>query len=189
MASALALSNPLRRIGVIGFSILGAGNACLIIYTYENTPGVLHFADLPGFFLSVAKNHIVQLVAILILGIIFGVFGPREYRKRTRTWYRGYDAIFRLGDRAVLTACNDEFNQLRNQRTRLFNSGLEHIYDGLRNGTILARGFHHPLGLHPKEIVIPAAQWKFLRLNGDFSEATGQGITYTALDFARGRWI
>jgi hypothetical protein len=113
VVSALALKNPARRICIGTFSVLGLGNLALIVYTYEHTPGVPHFSDLPEFFavagikgrdglMVFAENHLVQLFGVLVIGVVLGVIVPREYqRRKRRQWFSSYD-IFKLADSALM---------------------------------------------------------------------------------------
>ena len=113
VVSALALKNPARRISIGIISVLGLGNLALIVYTYEHTPDVPHFSDLPALFVAVgikgrdrlaafAENHLVQLIGVLVIGVILGVIVPREYQKRKRRqWFSSYD-IFKLADPALM---------------------------------------------------------------------------------------
>ncbi len=78
--------------------------------------------------------------------------------------------------------------ELRMQRKHLSASHrrvMDYIYKQLQEGTFVARAFLTPVNKHPEQIIIPAAQWRFLRFNDDLSEASGQDITYTMIDVAR----
>jgi hypothetical protein len=81
------------------------------------------------------------------------------------------------------TTRNLALHELREKARR---NALNDIYDKLTRGGLIARGFKDPLGLHPKEIEIPMAYWKFLKFSGDYKEAQGNGIKYTAIEVARG---
>ncbi len=245
VVSALALKNPARRISIGIISVLGLGNLALIVYTYEHTPDVPHFSDLPALFVAVgikgrdrlaafAENHLVQLIGVLVIGVILGVIVPREYQKRKRRqWFSSYD-IFKLADPALMknaVLAEDEIQRLmekisalreereklglvpspvphasstamvalqsaireasardivlHEQHERARARALGDMYEQLKNGELIAKGFKDPLGLHPKETEIPAAYWKFLKFSTDYKEAEGKGIKYTAIEIAR----
>jgi hypothetical protein len=245
IVSALALADPVRRIAIGVFSILGIANLVLIIVTYENTPDVPHFSDLVvvsamaaanarNNFINLVGNHSLQLIAAVAAGMALGFFGPREYRKRKqRRWLSSYD-IFRLTDPQLVKAtevAEEEVEKLTERilalqqersdlglqpngsididsaaleilsanvreahaknaaaheiRERARRSALAGIYEDLREGKLIAKGFKDPLGMYPTEIEIPAAYWKFLNFSGDYKEAQGKGIKYTAIEIAR----
>jgi hypothetical protein len=109
----------------------------------------------------------------LNLGIPFGS-GPiseePEYKAKLREAAR--DA----------SAKNLALHELREKARR---NALGDIYEKLKEEKLIAKGFKDPLGLHPKENEIPAAYWKFLKFSGDYKEAEGKGIKYTAIEIAR----
>lgn len=72
--------------------------------------------------------------------------------------------------------------ELREKALRNATGG---IYEKLKDGELIAKGFKDPLGLNPKENEIPAAYRKFLKFSGDYKEAAGKGIKYTAIEIAR----
>jgi hypothetical protein len=72
--------------------------------------------------------------------------------------------------------------ELREKALRNATGG---IYEKLKSGELIAKGFKDPLGLNPRETEIPAAYWKFLTFSGDYKEAAGKGIKYTAIEIAR----
>jgi hypothetical protein len=61
---------------------------------------------------------------------------------------------------------------------------LEDIYEKLRCGELIARGFHDPVG-NRGEIDIPSAEWRLLRFNGDYTNAAGSGLRYIGITIAR----
>jgi hypothetical protein len=72
--------------------------------------------------------------------------------------------------------------ELREKALRHATGG---IYEKLKSGELIAKGFKDPLGLNPKETTIPAEYWRFLQFNADYKEASGKGIKYTAIEIAR----
>jgi hypothetical protein len=66
---------------------------------------------------------------------------------------------------------------------------LEDVYEKLINGTLIAKGFRHPIRSTTMEREIPAAHWRIIRFNGDFTEARSQnaslGIQYSGITVAR----
>jgi hypothetical protein len=63
-------------------------------------------------------------------------------------------------------------------------SPREDLYEKLRTGKLVATGFLHPIHRHAEEIVIPAAQWRTLHFNPDFTEAHGRNISYRGVAVA-----
>jgi hypothetical protein len=74
---------------------------------------------------------------------------------------------------------------LHELREKARSNALGDIYEKLKNEKLVAKGFKDPLGLHPTENEIPATYWKFLKFSGDYKEAEGKGIKYTAIEIAR----
>ncbi len=93
------------------------------------------------------------------------------------------DLIERRRSRAVA-----ELIELRKRQDALNIVIVNSIYDQLQRGALIAKGFRDPVGLRAKEIYIPAAQWRFLRFDGDFSAASGKGMAYTAVLVTRRLW-
>jgi hypothetical protein len=61
---------------------------------------------------------------------------------------------------------------------------LENLYEKLRSGELVARGFHDPVG-NQGEVDIPSAEWRLLRFNGDYTNAAGSGLRYIGITVAR----
>jgi hypothetical protein len=62
---------------------------------------------------------------------------------------------------------------------------LEILYEKLASGEWIAKGFRHPIGPRTKERMIPAAHWRIIRFNGDFTEAQGQSFKYCGIAVAK----
>lgn len=67
----------------------------------------------------------------------------------------------------------------------LYLSLIQDIYEGLRSGTLIGRGFLLPVGKEDGVVNIPSNRWMFLRLNDDFTKASGENLTYAGLQIAR----
>jgi hypothetical protein len=72
----------------------------------------------------------------------------------------------------------------RNVQSATRAKALDDIYNKLRNGEIIARAFHDPVG-NRGEIEIPPAQWRIIRFNGDYTEASGRGLSYIGITVAK----
>jgi hypothetical protein len=80
------------------------------------------------------------------------------------------------------SAKNIALHELREKARR---NALDDLYEKLKVGTLIARGFKDPLGLNPKEVEIEASYWKFLKFTSDYKEAEGKGIKFTGIEVAR----
>ena len=80
------------------------------------------------------------------------------------------------------SARNLALHKLREKARR---NALNDIYEKLKAGALIAKGFKDPLGLNPTEIEIEASYWKFLKFTGDYKEAEGKGFKFTGIEVAR----
>lgn len=77
------------------------------------------------------------------------------------------------------------FNKERQLRIGAQSKALENLHEKLANGSLVAKGFLQPVLPKDEEVDIPQSKWRFLRFNSDFTEASGEGITYTAVTVAK----
>lgn len=59
------------------------------------------------------------------------------------------------------------------------------IYDQLRKGMLIARGFLQPVSANPQQILIPNEQWSILEMDFDKATASGHGITYVGVEIGK----
>jgi hypothetical protein len=71
------------------------------------------------------------------------------------------------------------------QRDSARAGALEDIYQKLRNGKLVAKGFAPPVGSDSGELEIPVAYWRLIRFNGDYTQAKGQELQYVGITVAR----
>src|SRR5262249_23274084 len=76
--------------------------------------------------------------------------------------------------RSRLADIGAERSALARTRAMAFSRAVENVYEKLQRGTLVAKGFLVPLGEDPHEVHIPSARWRFLRFNGDYTEASGE---------------
>jgi hypothetical protein len=62
---------------------------------------------------------------------------------------------------------------------------MDNVHQKLRSGKLVARGFHHPVGLNPQQVEIPSEQWHLLSFGTGYVEAEGQGLKYVGLELAK----
>lgn len=72
----------------------------------------------------------------------------------------------------------------KNVRDRARRKALDDLYDKLSTGTLIAKGFHDPIG-NRGEVEIPPSEWRILRFNGDYTEAQGRGLKYIGIAVAK----
>ncbi len=75
----------------------------------------------------------------------------------------------------------------RRQHASAYAGALEDIYEKLRNGHPVAKGFVGSLSNSPNEIEIPAAHWRVIKFNNDYTEAKGQGMEYVGITVAKAK--
>lgn len=126
VVSALALPDPARRIAIWLFSILGAGNLVLIIYTSERTPDLPHLSDLVlasttaavsvrDNLIALAENRPLQIAAALAIGLILGFIGPLAYKRyKRRVWYSSF-GIFTFVDPKLIADADAKIQVLADQ--------------------------------------------------------------------------
>jgi hypothetical protein len=73
----------------------------------------------------------------------------------------------------------------KSKRDASFLRAIDDIHQKLQNGSLIAKGCLAPIESTTEEKAIPAWQWRFLKFNGDLTEASGEGITYKAIAVAR----
>jgi hypothetical protein len=78
-----------------------------------------------------------------------------------------------------------ELDKAKRKRDASYIAAVDDIYNKLRNGHLVAKGFLTPIDTKSEEVTIPASRWRFLKFNQDFTEASGEGITYKAIAVAR----
>jgi hypothetical protein len=88
---------------------------------------------------------------------------------------------------ANCTAASLQMTAMQQQLAAARAKALEDIYEKLKSGKLVARGFRHPIRRHVMEVEIPAAQWRIIHFTGDYSQAQGQGIKYSGIAIAQAR--
>jgi hypothetical protein len=90
------------------------------------------------------------------------------------------------GWQEALSIANSRSAALHEARERSRAKALEDIYEKLRSGKLIAKGFLHPVRRTAIEREIPASQWRIIRFNGDYTRAQGQSIEYSGIAVAKG---
>ena len=62
---------------------------------------------------------------------------------------------------------------------------LQDIYEKLRVGKLIARGYVSPVDSSSKEVEIPAEHWRLIRFNSTYTEASNSEIKYVGIEVAR----
>lgn len=243
LAAFAELSKLSRTIGIVGLVAFFVGTWFYIKWTHpagvsDSIVSDWFHAGL-RYFEALIQSHLAQLAAVLCLGIALGHFGPREFLKLNRTWYRGYD-IFKLAKPELMKkaiVAEEEVQQLSEKITRLakereqyavpFGSvpvasgenpgltalreaavhahaayaaaaelrsraragALEDVYEKLRDGRLIARGYIPPLAKNSEEKLIPAGHWRIIQFNSEYTAASSRTVTYVGIAVARARWF
>jgi hypothetical protein len=69
-------------------------------------------------------------------------------------------------------------------RSRARGQALNELYDKLRSGEFVAKGYVAPADSSSDEIEIPSGQWRLIRFNGDYTEASSATIKYIGIAVA-----
>jgi hypothetical protein len=97
---------------------------------------------------------------------------PREVAETRSVKYRSADLLYGVR--------SDEYREA-------FGAVRDEMLEKLRNGSLVAKGFRVPHQHGALEVIIPAAEWKFLVLFADEARAAGLGIEYRGLEIGRVR--
>ena len=170
-------------LGVAVLSLLAAHSPEFFreLFVYEQLSSLLHqLVDaIPG---GEWQHFALWLVLTGIVAVFFYQQRPEESTKLgakpgtnptssthgDRQWHSSY-GIFELAQESL------------EQGTLTQAQIPELLYEKLASGEWIAKGFRHPLGRDPEETTIPAAHWRIIRFNGDFTRAQGHGIKYSGI--------
>jgi hypothetical protein len=61
---------------------------------------------------------------------------------------------------------------------------LQDMYEKLKVGKLIAKGYLSPVDSRSKKVEIPAGLWKFIRFNGDYTEASNNNVKYVGIEVA-----
>jgi hypothetical protein len=74
---------------------------------------------------------------------------------------------------------------LQEVREKARMRALQDIYEKLKTGKLVARGYVSPVDSNSKEVEIPAGHWKLIRFNSTYTEASNNDIKYVGIEVAR----
>jgi hypothetical protein len=69
----------------------------------------------------------------------------------------------------------------------LYLEVINELHEKLRTGELVAQGFLYPMEKDSTAVLIPAERWRFLKLNRDFTEASGKDIIYVGIVIAKAK--
>jgi hypothetical protein len=69
----------------------------------------------------------------------------------------------------------------------LYRLSVEDLHEKLRKGELVAQGFLLPVEKDSVVADIPAERWRFLKLNDDFTKASGESLSYAGIAIAKPR--
>jgi len=87
--------------------------------------------------------------------------------------------------RASVETAATKFITEQQRRDSARASVLEDIYEKLRNGILIAKGFVPPVANSSPELEIPASHWRMIRFNGDYTQAKDQELQYVGITVAK----
>jgi hypothetical protein len=95
----------------------------------------------------------------------------------------------RISIRMRRVALHDALKQAQEDLSSAFQGVLVDLQNKLQKGKLISKGFSYDAGINSGEIDIPASYWRFLEFSPDYINASGRGVSYTAIVVARsGIW-
>ena len=91
----------------------------------------------------------------------------------------------RISIRMRRIALHDGLKQAQAELSSAFQGVLDDLQDKLQKGKLVSKGFSYDAGINSEEIDIPASYWRFLEFSPDYINASGRGLSYTAIAVAR----
>jgi hypothetical protein len=131
---------------------------------------------------SAASEAEVHQLALRILDV-------QEERKRYREPF-GSGPISPVSEameafRQAISEASAKSSALREIRDRARRKAGDTLYEQLKTGKLIARGFVSPAGSRSQEVMIPAGYWKLLKFNNDLTEASSDNVRYIGVEIAR----
>jgi hypothetical protein len=85
---------------------------------------------------------------------------------------------------AVMQA-NLQHSDLMREQTFIRENMLDDVYEKLKSGKLIARGFVAPAGSAATQVYIRREHWKIIKFNDSYTEAAGDYVRYVGIDVAK----